>query len=556
MIPRVLFLGGLWALPLVGQKPVINPGGVVNAASFASTTGPSHALVPGSIASIFGQNLAATTATASRSYPLPRTLGGTSVTVNGLTAPLFYVSPGQINFQVPFSTNPGPGGSYGQASVIVSTAGGVSAPVVADTYWSTPAIFTSDGSGCGQGAIVNVRPDGARSLNSPGNSASPGDYLEIYGTGFGETYSTPPDGMPAPADPLETPLYPANGFLGLTQGAGSIFNGGAPGLVGVDQMNIQVWSGAPQGCAVPLQLGGGNTSSRYGQLSQPVTVSIRSGGGQCVDPPRAYAGVLLLKKSVVLNDTTIPESDTLTAAFGSGPGYGSAYLYPAGPLLPQADNLIGSGAFYTVYQGPKCALPGYSTLKPGTVNVTGPGGNRVQVQPTLYTTNDLFRPIYRGALPAGFIQPGVFRVANVGGSGEDIGFDILAAVGSGIQLTSTFPKGPLSGPNPVKITWTGGQPGETVDLRVVWHSFPGDIFFDANAPATDGSLILPQAVLPSLGCLDVEIDVLVGALGPYPTYSLGPVNTEVRWLYEYRFPGITLPSSPGVPPCVPRAQTR
>jgi hypothetical protein len=136
-----LFVLGIAALPLLAQKPVINPGGVVNAASLASVSGPGHALVPGAIASIFGRNLAASTAIAG-SYPLPRTLAGTSVAVNGVAAPLFYVSPGQINFQVPFSTDTGSYSGYGHASIIVTTAAGASDAVTADTWMASPAIFT------------------------------------------------------------------------------------------------------------------------------------------------------------------------------------------------------------------------------------------------------------------------------------------------------------------------------------------------------------------------------------------------------------------------------
>jgi uncharacterized protein (TIGR03437 family) len=111
-----LFVLGIATLPLLAQKPVINPGGVVNAASFAAVDGPSHAVVPGAIASIFGRNLAASTARAD-SYPLPRMLGGASVTVNGAAAPLFYASPSQINFQVPSSTSRGDFTAYLRESV-------------------------------------------------------------------------------------------------------------------------------------------------------------------------------------------------------------------------------------------------------------------------------------------------------------------------------------------------------------------------------------------------------------------------------------------------------
>jgi hypothetical protein len=113
------------------QKPVISPGGVVSAASYTAgifdltrygypQTGGGPVLGGGSIASIFGSNLAISPRVADGSS-LPFELGGTSVSVNGVAAPLFFVSPTQINFQVPTS-----GTSI--AAIIVSTAAGQSDP--------------------------------------------------------------------------------------------------------------------------------------------------------------------------------------------------------------------------------------------------------------------------------------------------------------------------------------------------------------------------------------------------------------------------------------------
>src|SRR5258708_26086855 len=53
--------------------------------------------------SIFGTHLASSIAAAS-SVPLPISMGGVAVTVNGVVAPLYYVSPGQLNIQIPYET--------------------------------------------------------------------------------------------------------------------------------------------------------------------------------------------------------------------------------------------------------------------------------------------------------------------------------------------------------------------------------------------------------------------------------------------------------------------
>ena len=102
---------------LQGQQsaPVINPGGVVNAADRKA------GIAPGSIVEIYGTNLSSGTCAAER-LPWPTELGcsPTHATVNGRTAPLLYISPMQINARVPFESGPG------SASVIVTRGGAAS----------------------------------------------------------------------------------------------------------------------------------------------------------------------------------------------------------------------------------------------------------------------------------------------------------------------------------------------------------------------------------------------------------------------------------------------
>jgi hypothetical protein len=84
----------------------------VNAASFAA----GNPMSAGSLAAIYGDFLAPRVE-AAQSMPLPASLAGVSVTVNGVAAPLHFVSPGQINMQIPYETAPGP------ATVVVTNNG-------------------------------------------------------------------------------------------------------------------------------------------------------------------------------------------------------------------------------------------------------------------------------------------------------------------------------------------------------------------------------------------------------------------------------------------------
>ena len=83
-------------MAILDKVPYVSPAGVENGAG--ST--PVAAVAPGSVVSVFGANLAAGTAVGAAN-PLPQTLGGVTVTIGQQFMPIFFASPGQINFQLP-----------------------------------------------------------------------------------------------------------------------------------------------------------------------------------------------------------------------------------------------------------------------------------------------------------------------------------------------------------------------------------------------------------------------------------------------------------------------
>ncbi len=425
-----IFLGAI-ATPVAAQKPVINPGGIVNAASYQSWDQPGHVLAPGSIASVFGQGLATETAAAT-SVPLPTRLGGTSLTVNGAPARLFFVSPDQINFQVPS------GGSQTQ-TVIVTTSKGSSDPVTTDPYGAglltNFALFTREASGCGYGAILNVNADGSASVNSPTNSAAPGGYLALFGTGAGPYATLPQDGAPTPDSPpfpcCKNDLQISGATIGGKHAPG-LFFGRAPELIGVDQVNVMVPIDTVEGCSVRLEAG-----------AHPVAVSIHAGGGQCVDPPNTHSKAeMLLQKSVVLNDPAVPESDLFFASFTASPhdfscgDSGDFFLcsWPSTPNPPSPSEWLARD----VTSPPPCPMPEYTKLDAGTLVVTASDLRLASVNTSLIGG----ALSYKSSLPAGSIKPGDLAVSTNGS--KDIGpFATGFRIGAEIQITSTFPKGTL-----------------------------------------------------------------------------------------------------------------
>jgi uncharacterized protein (TIGR03437 family) len=228
-----------------GAPPAISSGGVVDGASFRS------AITAGAIISLFGDSLSGTTTTAT-SLPLQTNLSGTSVTINGAAAPLFFVSPTQVNAQLPFDL------TAGVANVQV-TRDGVSGAAQAVTIAAfSPAVFTVPPGGTGPGAILHNSTGVLVSASAP---AAREEFISIFCTGLGAVQPPVAPGSPAPSNPLAQTLVPATVTIGGIP-AVVTFAGLAPTFAGLYQINAQVPQGVASGDAVPVAVSiGGITSN-------------------------------------------------------------------------------------------------------------------------------------------------------------------------------------------------------------------------------------------------------------------------------------------------------
>jgi uncharacterized protein (TIGR03437 family) len=237
--------------------PMILTGGIVNAANFAA-----EPLSLGDIGSIFGTQLAPTgTSAVNSSTPLATTLGGTQVMVNGVPAPLYYVGPGQINFQIPYGLT---AGQLAVVQVVANGTAGNSRSVTINAGAPRDLTFNAFLAG-NYGAIVNGS-DGSLTLPSgtsiPGfksHPAKPGDTIIIYGIGFGQTAPGAVEGQAAPSTaPLETVSNVTatfgGGFTGRATTGNVLFSGLTPTAVGLYQVNVTVPSDTPLGALVPVTL--------------------------------------------------------------------------------------------------------------------------------------------------------------------------------------------------------------------------------------------------------------------------------------------------------------
>jgi uncharacterized protein (TIGR03437 family) len=140
---------------------------------------------------LFGSNLAPAALPAPRA-PWPKFLLNTSVFVNGVAAPLEYVSPSQINFQVPNETQ------VGQATVIVVAGGQVLPPKLLTVQLTAPSLFVDS-----QQHVLAQNQDGT--VNNAAHPAAPETLLTVYLTGQGALSTPIADGAAAPAG---SPIIP------------------------------------------------------------------------------------------------------------------------------------------------------------------------------------------------------------------------------------------------------------------------------------------------------------------------------------------------------------
>jgi uncharacterized protein (TIGR03437 family) len=181
-------------------------------------------------------------------------VGGTSVYVNGVAAPVLYASANQVAAVVPF----GIGGSLAQLYVQFQNV--TSAPFNVSVASQIPAIFTLNGSGTGQAAAINNK-DG--SINGAALPAKVGEYVQLYITGVGQTSPSGTDGL-VNAGPGPAPVGTVKVTIG-NQNANVNFAGGAPGAVaGVIQVNAQIPAGVTAGGTVPVVVQVGASNSQPG----------------------------------------------------------------------------------------------------------------------------------------------------------------------------------------------------------------------------------------------------------------------------------------------------
>lgn len=218
------------ATAVSSSTPVITPGRVVNSASYLG------ALAPGSVATLYGSNLADADHVINGVATFPLSVAGVSVSVNGVNAPLLYVAPNQINFQIPWGTAAGP---FVEVKVTRNGADSSVEPITIAAK-AAPSVFLSEFAN----GVAWVTGAGCPTFECV---VQPGLSYQLWGNGFGPKNGPSQDGVPATfagsLTPLEVPGNPASCQLTIGgQPAIVQYCGAAPGEI-IDQLNFVYPSG-------------------------------------------------------------------------------------------------------------------------------------------------------------------------------------------------------------------------------------------------------------------------------------------------------------------------
>jgi len=242
----------------IPSSPQINAGGVISASEY----GASSTIAPGDWIEIYGTNLAGNTRSWQQSdfkgSSAPTSLDLTSVTIGGQAAYVYYISPNQVDVQVPSSVGPG------TQPVIVTTELGTSNTVNVNVAATSPGLlapasFKIGGTQYAVAFLANtmtiILPTGAIAGLTT-QPALPGQTITLYGVGFGAVMPNIPAGqIVGGVNTLSSPVQISIGGMP----ADVTYQGLAPGLIGTYQFNVVIPT-IPANNAAPLTFTQGGVS--------------------------------------------------------------------------------------------------------------------------------------------------------------------------------------------------------------------------------------------------------------------------------------------------------
>ena len=490
-------LAGIWLAAPCAAHPTFNPNAVVNAASFLPVEVPGGNIARGSIFTIFGDQMGPPEGIVVSEFPLQRELGRVSITVRqgnqSVDAIPLFANNYQVNAIMPSNA---PLGDVAISVTFPGTGGTSFTPALVRVVPASFGIFTISSTGSGPAVIQNFVSQTSQPLNSTRESAMPGQFVTLWGTGLGAIQS--PDTEAPPVGNLAQVQV----LVGDRPAAQILYYGRSPCCAGVDQIVFQVPQNAPPGCYVPVVV-----VTAAGVTSNVATMSIANEGGGCKDAANAFTGaaaaggsrigrVLLTRNSLQLGAGQVSVSDGAVAAFESVANPAWFFVSPVSMPAP------GTCASY-FSRGSSDPLTNPAPLNPIDAGieliVRGPNGAR-----SIPRTNPGF---YASLLattkqPPLYLDPGSYTLESNGGAAGRIQASLEIA--APIQWTNQDQISRIDRKQGIFLTWSGGDPQKQfVRILGVSESSPTPAnnvsgAFVCTAPLELGSFMVPPSVLANL----------------------------------------------------------
>jgi len=475
----------------LGAAPSI--AGVYNAGSWIPPSLPNSGISQGAVFAITGTGLGPATLQQAGSYPLPTSLGGTSVQVKvgSLTQDciMIYTLSYQVAALLPSATPVGTG-------TLTVTYGGATASIAIRVVLGSFGILTLNEGGTGPAVVTDLSYNPITYVNP----AHPGDTLIVWGTGLGAVSGNetePPTtatNFPGVQVLIENQLV-TPGYAGRS---------GSPGL---DQINIAVPAGISGGCKTSIAV------VVNGVASNVVSTSIAPLGQSTCGEPYGYLTTANLSKAVTNGSLNIGLVDLSGVASNDQTMVGSFANYPLNSLIRSYGGnygpSIGSCIAYEQAAGSKLILtdpvvPPLAHLSTGSSLVIGDNQSSVTESATSTGT-------YGADLGTSFISPGTVTVSNGNGGSQVPAFSWSATLPAPIAFVG-FPS-TVNRAQDLTVTWTNSSAFTAVSIFgysavVLSSSQNAYVQFVCTAPASATQFTIPSAILNLLptngyGALDV-----------------------------------------------------
>lgn len=514
------------------QAPMIT-GGPVNAAGYVLAGLPNANIAQGSMFVLFGSNIGPAKIVNAFAYPLPTSLGNTSieVTVGGTATKAIMLF--AVNFQVAAilpSTTP-----IGSGTLTLTFNGQASNAVPIHVVASTLGVFTRNQSGSGPGVLFNFNSQSDQPLNSLVEAAHPGQVLTLWGTGLGAVSGEEANG-PLPGN-LDVPVTVYVGTKSVTP----TYKGRSGCCAGIDQVVFTVPDGV-EGCYVSVNVVAG------GVVSNSATIAVTPNGSVCSDPTGFSMSDLQKVQSgqpLAIGEIAVYRLQAKFSIPGLGLIQGTAD-FAAGDFrnyitsLDVLGSTVGSlGAFGGFASAGSCTVSpfGFSGLLKSilgvgrdpvnfggmdagsALNFNGPDGVKQLPRQNLGTPA---QPFYRyhvknnlvggnipGVLAGGpaYLDPGNYKVDNGTGGGQVGTFSAnLTIPSSSLAWTNEDALSKIPRTQDLTINWTGGTAGSLVTVvgSAADPSTGAGAEFQCLTPANTGSFVVPAWVLSALPASGVD----------------------------------------------------